>query len=38
MIQQAIDILSMLGVLPVISLIAVATGAIFIYRYFTDKG
>jgi len=38
MIQQAIDILSMLGILPVISMVAVAVGAIYIYRYFTDKG
>jgi len=38
MIQQAIDILSMLGILPVISMIAVAVGAIYIYRYFTDRG
>lgn len=38
MIQQAIEILSLLGILPVISMVSVAIGAIFIYRYFTDRG
>jgi hypothetical protein len=38
MLEQAIDVLSQLGILQVISMVAVATGAIFIYRYFTDRG
>jgi hypothetical protein len=38
MVTQAIEILSQLGILPVISMVAVAVGAIYIYRYFTDKG
>jgi hypothetical protein len=37
MFQGALDILSGLGVLPVIQMIAIASGAIFIYRYFTDR-
>lgn len=38
MFQAALDVLSQLGVLGVIQMVAVAMGAIFIFRYFTDKG
>lgn len=38
MLQQAIEVLNMLGITPVITMVAVACGAIFIYRYFTDRG
>lgn len=38
MLAQVLDVLDQLGVLPVIQLVAVITGAIFVYRYFTDKG
>lgn len=38
MFQAAIDVLSQLGILPVIQMVAIAIGAIFIYRYFTDRG
>jgi hypothetical protein len=38
MFEQAIQMLADLGILPVIQMVAVAMGAIFIYRYFTDKG
>ena len=38
MINQVIDVLSQLGILPAIQFAAVAVAAIFIYRYFTDKG
>jgi hypothetical protein len=38
MLEAALDVLSQLGVLPVIQMVAIATGAIFIYRYFTDRG
>lgn len=38
MFQAAIEILQQLGVLPVIQMVALAVGAIFIYRYFTDRG
>lgn len=38
MLQAALDVLSQLGILPVIQMIAVSCGAIYIYRYFTDKG
>lgn len=37
MLQAALDVLSQLGILPVIQMIAVATGAIFLYRYFTSR-
>lgn len=37
MLTQAIEVLQQLGVLGVIQFVAVAMGAIFIYRYFTDK-
>lgn len=37
MFNQALDILSGLGILPAIQLIAVSTAAIFLYRYFTDR-
>jgi hypothetical protein len=33
-----IGVLSALGILPAIQLAAVAIVAIFLYRYFTDKG
>jgi len=38
MLSAAIDVLSQLGILPVVQMVAVATGAIFLYRYFTDRG
>lgn len=38
MYNEAMQILSGLGVLPAIQFVAVAVAAIFIYRYFTDKG
>jgi hypothetical protein len=38
MLSAAIDVLSQLGILPVIQMVAVAMGAIFLYRYFTDLG
>lgn len=38
MFSAAIDVLAQLGVLPVIQMVAIAVGAIFIYRYFTDRG
>lgn len=38
MFEAALDVLSQLGVLGVIQMVAVAMGAIFIFRYFTDKG
>lgn len=38
MIQPVMDILSQLGVLSAIQFIAVSVAAIFIYRYFTDRG
>lgn len=37
MLNQALDILSGLGILSSIQFIAVAAAAIFIYRYFTDR-
>ena len=38
MFEAAIDVLNKLGIMPVIQMVAVSVGAIFIYRYFTDKG
>lgn len=38
MFEAALDVLESLGVLGVIQMVAVAMGAIFIFRYFTDKG
>lgn len=38
MFDAAIQVLSQLGILPVIQMVAIAVGAIFIYRYFTDRG
>jgi hypothetical protein len=38
MLNAAIEVLSALGILPVIQMVSVAIGAIFLYRYFTDKG
>lgn len=37
MLNDAMGVLSILGVLPAVQFIAVAVAAIFIYRYFTDK-
>lgn len=37
MLNQALDILSSLGILSAIQFIAVAVAAIYIYRYFTDR-
>lgn len=37
MLNDAISVLSTLGVLPAIQFIAVATAAIFVFRYFTDR-
>jgi len=37
MMQQAIEILNQLGITQVIQFVAVATGALFLYRYFTDR-
>jgi hypothetical protein len=36
-INDIINVLAQLGVLPAIQLAAVATVAIYLYRYFTDK-
>lgn len=38
MMQAILDLLSGLGILPAIQFVAVAMAAIFIYRYFTDRG
>lgn len=38
MLNQVIDVLNSLGVLSAIRFVAVAVAAIFIYRYFTDRG
>ena len=38
MLDAVLDVLSRLGVLPAIQFVAVAVAAIFIYRYFTDRG
>jgi hypothetical protein len=38
MLDAVLDVLSRLGVLPAIQFIAIAVAAIFIYRYFTDRG
>lgn len=38
MFQAAIDVLEQLGILGVIQMVAIATGAIFIFRYFTNRG
>lgn len=38
MLSAAMDVLAQLGILPVIQMVAIAVGAIFIYRYFTDRG
>lgn len=37
MFDSVLDILSKLGVLPAIQMMAVSIAAIFIYRYFTDR-
>lgn len=38
MLTAAIDVLRQLGVLEVIQMIAISTGAIFLYKYFTGRG
>jgi hypothetical protein len=38
LLQQAIDLMKDLGIFPVFSFIAIAVAAIYIYRYFTDRG
>jgi hypothetical protein len=38
MLTAAIDVLAQLGILPVIQMVAVATGAIFLYKFFTSRG
>ena len=38
MLDAVIEVLQRLGILPVIQFAAVAIAAIFIYRYFTDRG
>lgn len=38
MLSGVMEVLSNLGVLPAIQFIAVACAAIFVYRYFTDRG
>lgn len=36
--QAIMEVLNTLGLTPIIQTMAVAMGAIFLYRYFTDKG
>lgn len=38
MITQAMQVLQDLGIYPVFQAVAIAVAAIFLYRYFTDKG
>lgn len=38
MLDQVIDILTVLGVLDAIKIMALAVAAIFIYAYFTNRG
>jgi hypothetical protein len=38
MLNAVLDVLSALGVLPVLQFVAVSIAAIYIYRYFVDKG
>lgn len=38
MLQDVIEVLQVLGILPVIQFTAVALTAIFLFRYFTDRG
>lgn len=38
MVNDVIGLLSQLGIMPAIQFMAVAVAAIFIYRYFTDRG
>jgi len=38
MLSAMIDVLEQLGILPVIQVMVISTGAIFLYRYFTDRG
>jgi hypothetical protein len=35
MLSQVMEVLQAMGVLPAIQFIAITTGAIFIYKYFT---
>jgi hypothetical protein len=37
MLQGVVDVLNALGIMPVIQFVAVSMGAIFLYRYFTDR-
>lgn len=37
MIENVMDVLSRMGVLPAVQFIGIAIAAIFIYRYFTDR-
>jgi hypothetical protein len=38
MFQSVMEILNGLGLTPAIQFVGVAVAAIFIYRYFTDRG
>lgn len=38
MLNDAIGVLQTLGILDVIKVVAVSMGAMFLYRYFFDKG
>jgi len=38
MLEAAKNVLETLGILPAIQFTAIAMAAIFIYRYFTDRG
>lgn len=38
MLSGVMEILNAMGILPAIQFIAVAVAAIFVYRYFTDRG
>lgn len=38
MMNSVMEVLNSLGITPVIQFIAIAIGAMFIYRYFTDRG
>lgn len=38
MLEAVMNVLNTLGITPAIQFVAVTIAAIFIYRYFTDKG
>lgn len=38
MLNDVVEVLQVLGILPVIQFTTVAVTAIFLFRYFTDKG